>query len=65
MKKGDYVRTPRFLTVKLEAVYKSYEEAEKNGFTETTHYTMKNNDGYDVLGKQLDMYHMEFAAVKL
>ena len=65
MKKGDYVRTPRFCTVKIEAVFDNRQEATEAGYTEPTHYTYKNNDGYDVLGKSLDMYHMEFVAVKL
>lgn len=65
MKKGDYVRTPRFCTVKIEKVFRNKENAYKAGFKEPTHYTHKNNDGYDVLGRQIDMYHMEFAAVKL
>ena len=65
MKPGDYVKTPRFLTVKIETVFNSYKEAEAAGYKETTHYTLKHDDGYDVVGKQLDMYHMEFAGVKL
>ena len=65
MKKGQYVKTPRFLTVRIEEVFDNMADAHKAGFTEPTHYTWKNNDGYDVLGKSLDMYHMEFAAVKL
>ena len=65
MKKGDYVKTPRFCTVKIEAVFDNRQEAAAAGYTEPTHYTHKNNDGYDVVGRQLDMYHMEFAAVKL
>lgn len=65
MNKGDYVRTPRFLTVKIEEVFASREEAAQAGYTEPTHYRHNHNDGYDVLGKSLDMYHMEFAAVKI
>lgn len=60
MKAGDTVYTPRFCTVMIKAVYESRKEANENGFTEPTYY-----DGeFDVLGKSLDMYHMEFAAYR-
>lgn len=36
MKKGDYVRTPRFLNVKVEKTFRSEENAQKAGFTEPT-----------------------------
>lgn len=60
MKKGDYVYTPRFCTVRINEVYDTREEAAKNGYTEPTHY----NGDYEILGKSLDMYHMKFAAIK-
>ena len=61
MKKGDYVRTPRFLTVRIEEVYEKREDATLNGYTEPTHY----QDGqYDILGKSTSLNHMVFAAVK-
>lgn len=58
IKKGDYVRTPRFLNVKIYEVFDTEEEARKAGFTETTHYL----GDYGVLGKSLDPTHMIFAA---
>lgn len=63
MKAGDHVKTPRFLTVKIEKVFETEEEARKEGFTEPTHYNRK--DGYDIVGKSLDVYHMLFAAYKV
>ena len=40
MKKGDTVRTPRFLTVTIKEVYESREDATRDGFTEPTHYVV-------------------------
>ena len=61
MKKGDLVMTPRFCTVRIEKVFRSRENALKAGFTEPTHF---KDYEYDVVGKSLDLYHMEFAAYK-
>lgn len=60
MKKGDYVYTPRFCTVKIEKVFKSRENAVKAGFVEPTHY----RGDYAVVGKSLNQYEMIFAAYK-
>lgn len=61
MKAGDCVKTPRFCTVEISRVYETMEEAYADGFREPTYW----KDGeYEVLGKCLDQYHMEFAAVK-
>lgn len=65
MKKGDYVKTPRFLTVKIEDVFDNVFQAYEAGYTEPTHYTWKNKDGYDVLGKMIGTNRMNFAAVKI
>ena len=59
MKIGDYAYTPRFCTVRISAVFASEAEARENGYCEPTYY--KGN--YVILGKALDMYSMEFAAV--
>lgn len=61
MKKGDYVRTPRFLTVRIEDVL-STEEAEAQGYTEPTHY--ESDAEFAVLGKLIGENRMCFAAVK-
>ena len=61
MKKGEYVVTPRFMTVMIEEVFQNREEAWLNGYREPTHYY----DGeYGIAGKSKDMYHMTFAAYK-
>ena len=59
MKIGDYVYTPRFCTVKIKEIFASEVEARKNGYNEPTHYKGE----YTILGKSLDVYSMEFAAV--
>lgn len=60
MKVGDYVVTPRFLTVQIDEVFHSAIAAQDAGYTEPTHYA-----GADaaIYGKSLDCYHMAFAAV--
>ena len=61
MKAGDYIITPRFLRVKIEEVFDNKEAANAAGYTEPTHYV---DVSYGILGKSLDLYHMEFAAYK-
>ena len=56
---GDYVRTPRFLTVKIKKVYPSTEEMYCTGFEEPTHF---RDDDYEVCGKTIGLNQMEFAA---
>lgn len=59
IKKGDRVRTPRFMSVTIEEVFENEKEASAAGYTETTHYW--DNPDYGINGKSLDMYHMIFA----
>lgn len=59
MKIGDAVYTPRFCTVRINAVFATEAEARAAGFCEPTYY----KGDHIILGKSLDMYHMEFAAV--
>lgn len=61
MKVNDKVCTPRFLTVTIKEVFKSMSDAYAAGYVEPTHC---EQDGYVILGKSLDLYHMEFAAAK-
>lgn len=56
---GDYIHTPRFLRVAIEAVFDSEEAMRAAGYTEPTHF---RDDDYVVLGKSIDAYHMTFAA---
>lgn len=65
MKKGDYVKTPRFCTVKLEEVFENEDAARKDGYVEPTHYQYQHSDGYDILGKHTGTNRMVFAAVKI
>ena len=62
MKKGDYISTPRFCTVRIEEVFENEIAANDAGYTEPTYYCQ---GGYKILGKSIDMYHMQFAAVKM
>lgn len=61
MKKGDYVYTPRFCTVKIEKVFRSEANARKAGFTEPTHF---RDSKYGIYGKSLGIDKMVFAAFK-
>lgn len=64
MKKNSYVYTDRFCNVLIEKVFPSEAEAKKAGFTEPAFYNGEESGDYGVLGKSLDMYHMEFAAYR-
>lgn len=59
MKIGDSVYTPRFCTVRIDAIFATTQEARAAGFSEPTYY----KGDHVFLGKVLDMYSMEFAAV--
>ena len=59
MKIGDSVYTPRFCTVRIAAVFATEAEARAVGFCEPTYY----KGDHVILGKVLDLYCMEFAAV--
>ena len=61
MKIGESYYTPRFCTVKIKEMFASRKEANESGYTEPTYW---ENDEYGILGKSLDMYHMEFAGYK-
>lgn len=58
---NDYVHTPRFLTVRIDRVFRSYEDMVKAGFTEPTHF----RGDFKVNGKSIDMYTMVFACSPL
>lgn len=61
MKKGDYVYTPRFCSVKIEKVFKTEENALKAGYNEPTHY---KNYEYGILGKHTGINQMLFAGYR-
>lgn len=61
MKKGDYVYTPRFCSCKIEKVFRSVQNAQKQGFIEPTHYASAE---YDILGKHTGVNRMIFAAIR-
>lgn len=58
---GDMIRTPRFCTVRIEAVFDSVDRMNSEGFTETTHY---QSNEYVVCGKSIGVNQMVFAAAK-
>lgn len=59
MNVGQWVQTPRFCGVRISEVFSSEADARAAGFVEPTHY---QGTEWGVMGKSLDMYHMEFAA---
>ena len=59
MKVGDYVYTPRFCTVRIAVIFENEAEARRSGYCEPTYYKGE----YTILGKSLDVYCMEFAAI--
>ncbi len=61
MKKGQYVLTPRFCTVKIDKVFRSRENAAKAGYTEPTHY---QDADFGVVGKSIGINRMTFAAYR-
>jgi hypothetical protein len=61
MKKGEWIETPRFCKVKIKKVFRSNERANKEGYTEPTHY--RNNEYY-IRGKSIGNNRMIFAAIK-
>lgn len=54
---GDYIRTERFCTVRISAVFPTAHDANVAGFNEPTHTA-------NIFGKVLDCYHMQFAFVR-
>ncbi len=58
---GDKVNTPRFLTVRIAAMFENIELAESCGFTEPTHY---RDEEWHIRGKSIGINRMIFAAVK-
>lgn len=61
MKIGEYINTPRFLKVKIAAIYERKNIARLDGYTEPTHY---DNSEWDILGKHTGVNQMIFAAVR-
>ncbi len=61
MKQGDMIKTPRFLTVRVEEVFSNMEAAREAGYREPTHY---EDSYYDILGKHTGTNRMQFAAIE-
>lgn len=59
MKKGDYINTPRFLSVKIQDIL-TPAQAREQGYTEPTHY---RDADYNIFGKHTGVNQMIFAAV--
>lgn len=54
-----YVRTPRFCTVKINAIFADKEEALALGYTEPTYF----KGDFEVRGKSIGANRMVFAAI--
>ena len=61
MRKGDFIATPRYGEIHLQAVYESLDEARKAGYKLDTLY---KDPAYGILGKDLGMELMAFAAYR-
>lgn len=61
MEINDIIYTPRFCSVRIDAIYENIADARKDGYTEPTHY---HKDGYTILGKNTSPNHMVFAGAK-
>lgn len=59
IKLGDKIQTPRFLTVRIAAIFESVELAACCGFTNGTDL---DNPDYEILGKSIGNNRMLFAA---
>lgn len=59
MQINDYIRTPRFCTVKINAVFVDKNEMRAAGYTEPTHYI---DAQYEVCGKSVGDNKMVFTA---
>lgn len=59
IKVGDYVRTPRFLNVRIESVLLTEADLFEAGYTEPTHFDAPD---YVVRGKSIGLNQMVFAA---
>jgi len=62
MKAGDRVKTPRFLTVRIQEVFENEKDANTAGYVEPTHYD--HDEEYDILGKHTGLNRMQFAAIR-
>ncbi len=58
---GNKVETPRFLTVRISAMFENIELAESCSFTTTTDF---RDEDYHIRGKGIGNNRMLFAAVK-
>ena len=59
---GDYIfDTPRFMRVRICAIFERYDDAIDCGYTEPTHYS--GEGGILIFGKPIGEFGMRFAAV--
>lgn len=61
IKKGSVVHTPRFLDVRISEVYDNQDQLREAGYTEPTHFV---DAEWEVRGKSIDLFRMEFAAAR-
>ena len=58
---GDKINTPRFLKVRIAAMFENIELADNCGFTESTDFI---DADYQIKGKHIGENRMLFAAIK-
>jgi len=61
MQVGDWVTTPRFLSVRIKEVFDNKSLAYENGYKEPTHYRDEN---WEIVGKTIGLNRMIFAAYR-
>lgn len=61
MQLNEAVFTPRFCTVRINAIFKDPEEAKQCGYNEPTYY---ESEDYDIQGKYIGRNRMKFAAIR-
>ncbi len=57
---GDWIDTPRFCKVRIDAIFADAAEAAQAGYTEPTHF---RDSEWIIKGKSIDRYTMRFAAI--
>lgn len=60
MRKGNWINTPRFLQVKIQEVYPTWDDLYAAGYKEPTHY----EGDYVIQGKHIGPDRMQFAAAR-
>lgn len=61
MELDKWIDTPRFLKVKISAIFARSDDSAECGYTEPTHY---DSPDWDIRGKHIGTNRMVFAAIR-